>query len=99
LTLWNAEQVSSSGTDFCLTQIDGKINLKINGMKQRQQIVNHMARWGFSPKMCSRWSAQELLNLATMTVRHRQYLGVLEMDELIRLDAIQKLAEEIRKVN
>ena len=68
-------------------------------IKPRQQIIQHMARWGFSPKMCSHWSSTQLLNIAAMLVRHRQYLGVIAPDELIRLDAMAKLVEEIRKVN
>ena len=65
----------------------------------RQEIVAHMSRYGFTPAMCEDKTSDQLLGIVAMTVQHRQYLGLLEPDEIIRLSEMEKLAAELRQPN
>ena len=67
--------------------------------KARQAIVEHMARYGFTPTMCEDKTSDQLLHIAAMLVQHRRYLGSLEPDEIIRLGEMEKLVAELRQVN
>jgi hypothetical protein len=65
----------------------------------RQKLVAYMARYGFAPAMCENKTSDQLLHIAAMLVQHRQYQGLLEADEIIRLGEMEKLVAELRQVN
>jgi hypothetical protein len=67
--------------------------------KARQAIVALAARWGMTPAMCKGKSSDLLLGIVSMTVQHRNYLGVLEPDELVKLGELESLVAELRNVN
>jgi hypothetical protein len=66
----------------------------------RKKIVAHVTRLtGMTPKMCEGKSDDMLLGIAAMTVGHRNYLGAMQADALIRLRELEKLVAEIKQMN
>jgi hypothetical protein len=65
----------------------------------RQKMVSHMARWDFTPAMCDKWSADQLLFLAAVTVQHQRNLGLgVDADKIIALGEMEKLTAELRQM-